>query len=331
MALPQTSLQTIRDKIRRITKAPSPQQITDVQLDEYINTYYQVDMPEELRLKSLFTNYSFYTEANVAEYALPTGSSASGGSDGFTSVEPPLYIDGYQSFYSQSQQQFYTLYPKLPIEETLGQASGVGPYSFTAQNIPFLPREFILCSEDVNGNSINAYAQQQSPISNPFIWNIVGDVAGPLGTDTVNYVTGAINFTFSTAPAAGADIQIRVSPYEPSRPLACLFYDNNFILRPVPDSCYKVEIAAYKTPTQLIASGQSPEIEQWWQLLAFGGALKIFEDRGDLTSRSNYYPLYDEQLRLALRRTLVQQTNERTATIYTEQTQFPLSNYYNRW
>jgi len=334
MSLPDSTLVAIRLKVRRITKAPSSQQITDPQIDSYINTYYMIDFPEELRLKSLFTNYDFTTQANVDEYALPTGSSATGGADGFISVEPPIYIDGYQSFYSQSQSQFYTLYPKIAVTADLTTATGATNYTFTASaqtyNVPFLPGELVIFSQDSNGNTLSIHAEPQTAPVNDFVWNLVGDV-DPLGTNTVNYVTGDIDLTWNSAPAVGESIQMQYVPYEPSRPLAVLFYNNNFILRPVPDAAYKVSIAAYKTPTSLMNSTDAPEIQQWWQLIAFGAALKIFEDRGDLKSRTEYYPLYDEQLRFALRRTLVQQTNERTATIYTEQTSFPYSNYFNRF
>jgi hypothetical protein len=64
---------------------------------------------------------------------------------------------------------------------------------------------------------------------------------------------------------------------------------------------------------------QAPQLEEWWQYIAYGAAKKIFEDRMDLDSVALILPEYQKQEQLVLRRTIVQNTNERTATIYTEQ------------
>ena len=39
-------LQTIRTKVRRLTRSLSPAQLTDAQIDEYINTFVLYDFPE---------------------------------------------------------------------------------------------------------------------------------------------------------------------------------------------------------------------------------------------------------------------------------------------
>ena len=67
-----STLATIRTKVRRLTGRPSPQQITDTQIDEYVNTFYQYDFPEHLRVFSNTSTFKFMTEANVAEYDLRT-------------------------------------------------------------------------------------------------------------------------------------------------------------------------------------------------------------------------------------------------------------------
>lgn len=72
------------------------------------------------------------------------------------------------------------------------------------------------------------------------------------------------------------------------------------------------------TPTTAI-----PQVAEWWQLLAYGAADKIFADAGDFEMMNKFRPLLQEQMNLVLRRSIVQPTSERVATIYTEQTQFP--------
>ncbi len=75
-----STLQAIRTKVRRLTRSPSLSQISDVQIDEYINTFIQYDFPEHLRLFSLRTLLTFYTQPGVDVYETNT-----------TVVTDPLY------------------------------------------------------------------------------------------------------------------------------------------------------------------------------------------------------------------------------------------------
>ena len=79
----------------------------------------------------------------------------------------------------------------------------------------------------------------------------------------------------------------------------------------------------YVRPTELLQSSQTPELQEWWQYIAFSTAKKIFEDKMDIESVQMITPALREQRNLVNRRTIVQYTNERTATIYTEQTGGP--------
>ena len=67
-----STLADIRVKVRRLTGRPSPQQITDAQIDTYINTFYQYDFPEHLRVFSNETTFTFMTTPNVDTYDMRT-------------------------------------------------------------------------------------------------------------------------------------------------------------------------------------------------------------------------------------------------------------------
>ena len=104
-----------------------------------------------------------------------------------------------------------------------------------------------------------------------------------------------------------------------------LFYDDTMIMRPVPDKAYKVSIEVYRTPSQLLAvAADEPDIQQWWQYIAFGAAYKVLEDRQDLETMQALAARLDEQKQLVLHRTIMQDTNQRTETIFSEQS----SNYF---
>jgi hypothetical protein len=97
-----------------------------------------------------------------------------------------------------------------------------------------------------------------------------------------------------------------------------LFYDTKFTIRPVPDKAYPVQIEVDVRPTELLLANESPDLEQWWQYIAYGASKKIFEDRMDLDSVQMIMPELKLQERLCLRSTLTLQANERTVTIYTQ-------------
>lgn len=324
MTVPST-LGDIRAKVRRLTGSPSVTQLTDVQIDEAVNTYYLYDMPQQLKLFNLKEEFEFYTQPNRDTYSFPRNE--------YRTVAPPLYIAGYESFWSQSQDQFYRVYPQLEFIEIVGAGNGSqGPYDFTFTNIPMLRgysapgtpttifSQVMVSGRDANGND------QIARDNGGGQW--IDEDGGSLG-GTIDYVTGEASITFNQS--ISGDITGQNIPYVAARPQGLLFFNDIFFLRPVPDQAYKVSMESFRTPTELLASSQEPLLNEWWQYLAFGGAKKLLEDRLDVDGLAKIMPLLEEQQRLVLRRTIVQQTNERTATIYTEQTQFASNNNFNNF
>ena len=62
MPVPPTStLQAIQTKVRRLTRKPSTAQISDTDLQNYINTFVVYDFPEQLRTFNLRKTFTFFT------------------------------------------------------------------------------------------------------------------------------------------------------------------------------------------------------------------------------------------------------------------------------
>ena len=80
--------------------------------------------------------------------------------------------------------------------------------------------------------------------------------------------------TFPNAPAAGAAINIQSVPVQYSIPMAILYYSNQFVLRPVPNQPYKITFNTFQRPTALLDNNQYPELEEYWQYIAYGAAKK---------------------------------------------------------
>jgi hypothetical protein len=326
MPLATSSLDTIRQKVRRLTRSPSTAQLTNDDLDQYINTFIAYDIPENLRLFDLRKTFTFYTQPNIDTYSTSPTSPTDPLYEFdqlYITVHRPLYIAGYNSMYTQSREQFYGMFPIISTQSQLALGTGaLRTFSGTLGNIPILQNNVLFNAVDSSGNGM---ALVDYPVSN------TTGALGPVGLPQVlpspygdiNYITGAysINFnvaTFPSAPALNTSINVQYVPYVANRPQVMLHFDGTFVMRPIPDQVYAVQFEVYVRPTQLLAAGTSPQLEQWWQYIAYGAAKKILEDRLDTDSLGAILPEYLHQECLALRKTLVQNATQRSSTIYSE-------------
>lgn len=328
--MPLADLATIRTKVRRLTRSPSTDQLSDADIDQYINTFVIYDMPEQVRLFDLRTTLTFYTAPFIDTYSTNTTDPTNplyNFKNKYITIHEPCYIAGYQQFYSQSREQFYGIYPIVNSIQQIGQGDGIQT-NFTG-TIPFgqsttapLTGPHIL-QNNVLFTSVGAAGTRICVNDVPAatnLGNLVGDIGA--GVNTINYLTGVYDVTFATPPAAGVAVTAEVIPYQAALPQAVLYYQDQFIIRPVPDQSYRVNLEAYIVPTEFLTATptQNPDISQWWQYIAYGASKKVFEDRMDTESIQQIMPEFKTQERLVLRKSIVQYTNERTATIYTEQT-----------
>jgi hypothetical protein len=178
------------------------------------------------------------------------------------------------------------------------------------------------------------------------------------GTGTIDYLSGLVTINYASIPPAGININAHYHPYVASRPRDILFWQQQLFLRPIPNDTYAVKVMAYQMPTTVISAatnatirpslyvdpattnnsaptattvtvqgftGQSsslptdlPQFNEWWQLIAYGAALKIFVEDGEWTEFERYKPVFEEQKLLAQRKTLRQLANQRIQTPYAE-------------
>ena len=334
------------------------------------------DFPEHLRMFNLHQRFKFWTNPYQDVYYTNTqgyGGAADAESqvlydfqNKYLTINPPLYIAGYQSFYTQSREQFFNIYPNITNISQIGVSGDGVTTTFSgvvtnaqgaiispgqSQQTCFVKGEVLFDSVDINGNGLSLvdipvldattgqptvignlynpnssayqYAQANPPLANAPYTPGTSDI---LSNNYINYVTGQYVITFAAAPAVGAVINSQTVQVQVSLPQAICYFDNTFIVRPVPDQPYEVNFEVFVRPTQLLYTDSIPELQEWWQYIAYGTAKKVFEDRMDLESVQMILPEYMKQERLCLRRTIVQITNERSATIYTEQTAGPGGN-----
>ncbi len=316
-----STLQAIRTKIRRLTRSPSPAQISDAQIDEYVNTVLLYDFPESIRLFSFRTLLTFYTQPNVDTYqtSLDPNDPLFNFKNKYIAIHQPVFIAGIQSFFTQWRDIFYGYWPQTnTIADTQLRGDGLQQlFSGTVVAAPMLQNNVNFNAVDANGNSM---VLVDYPVSNTMgalgLPTVPEVLPSPFGS--INYITGQFTVIFPIAPANQATIWVENIAYQPGKPLSMLYYNDIFTIRPVPDKTYTIQLEADIRPTELLAATDVPQKEQYWQYVAFLASKKIFEDKMDMDSVQLIMPALKEQERFVLRTSLQQQTNQRTTTIYTQ-------------
>jgi hypothetical protein len=325
-----STLNAIRTKVRRLTRTPSEAQLSTAELDQYINTFVLYDLPEHLRLFNLKQTFTFYTNPYQDVYENISDPAFSQNplfdfKNRFISINPPAYIAGWQVLWTQSREQLFNIYPQTNAIASIGViGDGVtNSFSGTLANVPVQANNVLFDSVGVNNEGLSVFDAPLFPSDGT---GTLFDSNTNIAVGAINYVTGAYTFSFSAAPGVGRAINSQTIPYVPSLPQTICYFNDSFILRPIPDQPYRVDVEVYVQPTEMLDTTQHPELNQWWQLYALGAARKIFQDKLDMDSLSLIQQEFEDQMAMALRRTIVQNTNERVATIYTENTQGPNNN-----
>lgn len=337
--MPAATLDAIRELVRFLTKSPSPALLTDATIDQNVNTFILYDTPQELRLFDLHSTFTWYCQPNVDTYytdksVVPPTDPLYNFNNLYISVNPPIYVAGYQASYDQSREQFYRKWPQVDSIIQVGAGDGA-TLSFSgfinspntnpgSPGTPILRNSVLFDSITTNGTGmsfIDVPVQGTPNIGNLYQAGTQPTVPPTVVTpgNFVNYITGAFTVTYPVAPAIGQPINVQCYQYVASRPLSLLWYDNKFVLRPVPDQPYQINMEVYKRPTELLLSSSEPLIEQWWQYYAYGGAIKILQRRFDYDSVALIMPEFERQRSLVLSKTVIQNTTQRVATIYSQQ------------
>jgi len=298
-------LDEIRNKIRQVTGRYSPEELSNRELLERINQYTQYTLPAELKLERFHTFYEFLTEANVRDYTLPAG---------YVNFEPPATIDNLLLLWYQDPNRFIENNPMNVARQTIGTGNGATTnFTSTASGFPILPNTTVVTDD-------NEVFEDTNTVWTTSNVNLTGSLGG---SGTINYSTGAVNVTFSTAPLSGQNIIFSYIQFNPGRPTAVLLYNNKFTFFPVPDTAYRFKAKAYANSliitntgaiqTEFINSSDRPLENQWGPLISYGTARQIHADWGEIDAYGEVTALYKEQQSYAIRRTNQNLLNTRAA------------------
>jgi hypothetical protein len=350
------NLQDIIEKIREVSASGNSNQVTDEKIIKYINSFYLYDLPNEFRNLKLQDVYTFNTIQNVDTYPFDF--------DHWETIEAPAYCGKILMVLFQDKMSFYNYYSKSQQLQNFAIGDGTaGAYSFTTQTTPILA--------SVNNNPIADTAVSSTQIfpagyppafSEPNIsriqnilisantatgsLSVTDDGAGNLIGDclvggTIDYQTGNVaNLNFTQAVPAGNNVTIQYLQSVQGQPFSILFYQNQFVLRPVPDQAYTIEISAYRRPSQALLGTTSatspnlagrPEQYDWWELIAFGVAKKLYQDRLDDVGVQQMQKYYDEKLSDCNTRTYAQLSKRQSNTMFRDETKNQIGQTYGSY
>lgn len=188
MSIPPSSpgwgLENIRSKVRSITGRPSPDQLTDAQLDAYINNYYIYSMPFELKEQITDQFLKFKTIPGIDTYNFPGG---------FFTDSPGAYADGFPMVFYQDPDVFFQDWPQQYAVDNIATGDGsTVTFSGGLQNPPVIIGSLFIAADDADGTQ-----QVVSDTGNEFENTIA------MGSGATNY-TG----TFTVLPIIPGTIVI---------------------------------------------------------------------------------------------------------------------------
>ena len=330
---------TLRDiitKTRKLSGTATDFQLTDSQIIDYINSFYLYDFPSQFRSLKLKDIYTFDTVRGINVYPF--------NSEGYTTIQQPVTCAKRPIQLFQTPSNFWGMWFNWQFQQNFAIGTGnIGTtYTGTVQSTPIirsvnnLPgivtpipypasrvQNILITVNNSLGNTLN--------VTDDGFGNLIGDI-DPLGTNTINYESGAISVKFGdgTSPiavTAGAYIQIQYNPTNMAIPQGILFFQNQFTLTPCPDRGYTIEMVCYRQPSQALLKSENdtadftgvPELIEWWECLACGAAKKIYEDRLDTDGIMVMDKMLEERYQVAYTRTWAELGKQQTSTIFRDQ------------
>lgn len=337
----------MRTIVREMTGRHTSTQMSDVKIDSYINRAYTLHFPLEFKTLKLTKPYIFLTTPNVDTYnfvyqngltTLPNGDPVPGN----IQINPPVYCQGYALRYYQNKSNFYACWPKLTVNQELQMGNNTsGPYTGVISSFPFLRAQV-----DILGNVVESSVVFSAIVNDPnstnsgftYTCSDVPQVGSNLGNlldesdnvvGQVNYLTGEYSFTLANAAVLPDDCTLYVSvvPYQSSRPTDVLFYNQQLVLRPVPQQVFQMSFEISQQPLDLAGDGDSPELDEWYLLICAMAARLIYISYPDDVGLQAAQAVIDEQVLKAQRRTLRQKGSQRAQTLFTQPIR-PYQGYY---
>lgn len=307
MSIPAFTVAQLIDEVRINIKGTNAYQYTDATILNYINIFFVQDMPQEIQLLSYKTWYRFVTLANVDKYVFPQNQ--------YTGIFGQVFVRGIPVTTYQDPDLFALAWVLNNFVTTAAIGSGASTYTFL---IPFPSvrgyTDFL--GTIYPGVYISAASDQYNNMT--VTDNGVGVLlnSSSIACGTINYLTGQVTVSFPSPVPSGTQIYANTQTYQAGQPSACLYYNQTFTLRTVPDKAYVVGVAAYVNPAAYANTSQPVIINSMFKYIAYGTARYMLLELKDLSQLEVLDQLYKEQERMLLRISTRQRMQGRIPTIF---------------
>ena len=297
---PINTLQGIKNTVRRLVSSPDPSQLSEADLEAAINSFYVQEVPASVKTDQLRTVLEIFTSPNVEKYDVDVNT--------YQELQDPVFINGRPGNLYKDRSTFYGKWSRQSQVQTPATGDGtVGPYNFTLSNMPILPGSVVIGTVDTGGGIVKVEDNGSGGLVEANTSTSVGSIV---------YSTGVVSFTPTQAILSGQGINVWSTYYTAGYPSDILYWNNQVSVRPVPDDVYRIEVNAILTPTAFAANDSRPVVDQWWQFVSYGTAIRIMTTRQDMAGVENIKPLFLEQRSLVIDRQASEEIGQRNVTIY---------------
>lgn len=134
----------IRRKIRRLTASSTTSNLTNADLDQYINNFYMQDFAYGIKIDQMRSVYTFFTEPYRDRYPLDVNYNQG--------VRAPVYIEGIQGTLFKERAQFFNVWPRIPVKFQQGSQTLSGTITGIAQ--PTNPTQITSVNHNLSNGAV---------------------------------------------------------------------------------------------------------------------------------------------------------------------------------
>lgn len=138
VATVNSNVSDMREKVRRQTGSVGTDQLTNDEIDKYLQTAYTQDVPADIKSNLFREVVEVFTVPNVDRYALAGNLANNAGPNTFESIREPVYVEGRRARFYKDRGQFYADWPRTASLDT-SLVGGALTGSITAIDISGAP------------------------------------------------------------------------------------------------------------------------------------------------------------------------------------------------
>lgn len=306
----------VLNEVRVLTQFANQSNIPDSTLLQYLNRWWQISLPQGFTHFALKTVYSFMTTKGQPNYAFPI--------DLYLNQTGGIFCDAILMRFYQDPNAFAAQYNtnRINTNQAIGDGT-IGSYTGFLQSAPLIPgftdvfgaihsQVFFTTTSNV-GDALSVYDDGEG--------NLIGDATG-----TIDYATGEYSILYSKPVGDGEIIYADYTYYSQGRPWAALFFQNTFTLRAIPDRPYLISCNVYQIPSAFTSVQQVIPINQYFDIMARGTALRISATLKDMAQTQFLQVMYKESMTDVQNITTRQRANQRPSTQFYNPNPYGCSN-----